>query len=121
MAITRDEFDRISDEDAPAEDDLSRVLDFLIRNDDRAFTQSEIADETSVTREAVEPTLERLKKRGSVEHKSDYWRVTDHELAVRAGAELTAHTASQHDDGDEFDVEKWAKYAVDEVNRGEIE
>lgn len=103
-----------------ADDDASRVLDFRIRNEDKAYTKSEIVTETSVTQESVGPALKRLKERGSVEHKSGYWRVSDHELAVRAATALTAETARQYDDGEEFDVEKWAEYAVDEadLNRG---
>lgn len=123
MPITKDRFDRISDEEAQLDDDANRILDFLIRNDDKAYTKREIAEETGVDDESIEPALERLKERGSVEHKTDYWRVTDHELAVRCGTALTAETACQHEDGESFDVEKWAEYAVDEVdlNRGESE
>lgn len=116
MPITKDNFDRISDEGADLDSKADRILDFLIQNEDKAYTKSEIVAETSVTQENVEPALERLKERGSVEHKSDYWRVSDHRLAVRAATAMTAETARQHDDGEGFDVEKWAEYAVEEVD-----
>ena len=120
---TKDRFDRISEEGAHSDDDADRVLDFLIQNEDKAYTKSELAEKMDLDRERVGPLLDRLKERGSVKHRSDYWRVTDHELAVRAGTALTAETARQHDGGESFDVEKWAEYAVDEVdlNRGENE
>ena len=122
MPITKDRFDRINDEGVILDGEADRVLDFLIQNEDKAYTRSEIAEETSVTRENVGPTLDRLKERGSVEHKSDYWRVSDHELAARAGTALTAETARRHDGGNEFDVEKWARHAVDAGDRtGESE
>lgn len=123
MPITKDRFDRISDEKDQLDDDADRILDFLIRNSDKAYTEREIADETGLEMDRVGPALDRLKERASVERKSDYWRVSDHELAVRASAELTARTASKHDRGDTFDVEKWAEYAVNEadLNRGETE
>jgi len=115
MPITKDSFDRISDEGAHLDSKADCILDFLIRNEDKAYTKREIAEETSVTQENVGPALERLKERGSVEHKSEYWRVSDHRLAVRAGTRLTVATARRYDD-DEFDVEKWAEYAVDDVD-----
>ncbi|WP_276299264.1 MarR family transcriptional regulator [Halorussus lipolyticus] len=115
MPITKDRFDRISERDAHLDSDADRLLDFLIRHEDKAYTKSEIAEETSVAKENVGPVLDRLRERGSVEHKSEYWRVSDHELAARAGTRLTAATARQYDDGDEFDVEKWAEYAVGDV------
>ena len=120
MPITKDSFDRISDEGADLDSEADRILDFLIQNEDKAYTKSEIVAETNVTQENVEPALDRLRERGSVERKSDYWRVSDHRLAVRCATALTAETARQHDDGKEFDVEKWAEYAVDEadLNRG---
>jgi hypothetical protein len=123
MPITKDSFDRISEEGTNLDGKADRVLDFLIQNTDKAYTKTEIVAETSVTQENVESALERLKERGSVKHKSDYWRVSDHELAARAGTALTAEAARQYDGGEEFDVEKWAEYAVDEVDldRGEKE
>lgn len=114
MPITKDNFDRISDERTHLDSKADRILNFLIRNEDKAYTQDEIAKETSVPQESVGPALDRLKERGSVERKSDYWRVSDHELAARVGTALTAETAHQYDGGEKFDVEKWAEYAVDE-------
>lgn len=116
MPITKDDFDRISDEGAHLDDGADRLLDLLIRNNDKAYTKRELAEEMDLDRERVGPLLDRLKARGSVERKSDYWRVSDHRLAVRAATGLTAETARQHDDGEGFDVEKWAEYAVEEVD-----
>ena len=123
MPITKDDFDRISDEGDHLDSDANRVLDFLIRNNDKAYTKTELAEEMDLNLERVGLVLDRLKERGSAERKSDYWRVTDHELAVRCGTALTAEVARKHDNGEGFDIEKWAEYAVDEgdLNRGENE
>jgi DNA-binding transcriptional MocR family regulator len=123
MPITKDRFDRIGGEDGQLEDDANRILDFLIQNDEKAYKKREIAEETGVEMDRVGPALDRLRERTSVQRKSDYWRVTDHELAVRAATALTTETARQQDGGESFDVEKWRKYAVDEadLNRGENE
>lgn len=120
MPITEDDFDRISDEGARLDDEADSLLDFLIRNSDKAYRKTELAEERNLDPERVDSLLDRLKERGSVERKSNYWRVSDHELAVQAATRLTAETARQHDDGESFDVEKWAEYAVDEadLNRG---
>lgn len=115
MPITEDDFDRISDEGARLDEEADDLLDFLIRNSDKAYTKTELAEERDLDRERVGPLLDRLKERGSVERKSDYWRVSDHELTVRAATRLTAETARHHDGGESFDVEKWAEYAVDEA------
>jgi len=123
MPIVKDEFDEIDEEIDGLDSAADAILDFLIQNQENAYTQSELADETDVPEERIGPALERLKGRASVEQKSEYWRVSDHRLAVRAGTKLTAETARKYDDGEEFDIEKWAEYAVDEVdlNRGENE
>ncbi|USZ67110.1 MarR family transcriptional regulator [Halorussus salilacus] len=121
MPITKDDFERIDDEEPP-DGEADRLLDFLIRNDEKAYTKAELTEEVDSNRERVGTLLDRLKERGSVERKSDYWRVSDHELAARAGTGLTAETARQYDDGEEFDVERWAEYAVDNPEQvGETE
>ncbi|WP_132059000.1 MarR family transcriptional regulator [Halorussus amylolyticus] len=117
MPITKDTFERISDDGPLPGSNAERILDFLIRNENKAYTQTEIVEETGVKRGSVGPTLKRLKERGAVEHKANYWRVSDHEVAARSGTALTSETASQYDD-EEFDVGKWAEYAVDGADRG---
>ncbi|MFC7082168.1 MarR family transcriptional regulator [Halorussus caseinilyticus] len=112
MPITKDKFQRIDDEGIRPESNAEQILEFLVRNEDKAYTQSEIAEETGVKRGSVGPTLKRLKDRSAVEHKANYWRVSEEELVTRSSVALTSETASQYDE-EEFDVEKWAEYAVD--------
>lgn len=116
VPITSDDFDRIRDEGTRLDSSADCILDFLVRNEDKAYTQSEIAAETGVARENVGLALDGLEERGSVERKSNYWRVSDHELAARAGTALTAETAREYDD-EGFDVEEWAAYAVEKTDR----
>lgn len=54
-----------------------RVLRFLARNSDKAFTQSEIHRGTGIKRGSVGAVLSRLEDRGLVRHKGKYWAVAD--------------------------------------------
>lgn len=50
-----------------------RILRFLRRNRDRAYTRSEIAEAIDADPETVGTNLTRLKARGLVSHRSPYW------------------------------------------------
>lgn len=50
-----------------------RILRFLRRNPDRAYTRSEIAAAIDADPETVGTNLTRLKERGQVSHRSPYW------------------------------------------------
>ncbi len=78
MPIDIDEFEKKSDGDIGVEEgtNADRVLSFLAENDDSAFTQSEIHDETGVKRGSVGAVLSRLEDADLVRHKGTYWAVT---------------------------------------------
>ena len=88
------------------------ILSFLEQHADKAFTQSEIIEETSVTAGSVGPTLGRLRDRGRVEHKGTYWRVSDHTQSLTAAVAHADAVAASHED-DPFDYDEWQEYAVD--------
>jgi len=54
-----------------------RVVAFLARHDDRAWTQSEIAARTGIPRGSIGPVLSRLEERDLVRHKGTFWAITD--------------------------------------------
>lgn len=71
MPISADRFENINGENSGPSPGTNgnEVLSFLEQHTDKAFTQSEIAEETSVTSGSVGPTLVRLRERGYVDHK----------------------------------------------------
>ena len=78
MPIDIDEFEEKSDGAIRIDEgtNADRVLRFLAENDETAFTQSEIHDETEVKRGSVGAVLSRLEEADLVRHKGKYWAVT---------------------------------------------
>ena len=78
MPIDIDEFEQKSDGTIGIDDgtNADRVLRFLAENDETAFTQSEIHEETDIKRGSVGAVLSRLEKEDLVRHKGTYWAAT---------------------------------------------
>lgn len=78
MPIDIDEFEERDDDeiDIDGGTNADAVLRFLAENEDSAFTQSEIHDETGVKRGSVGAVLSRLQDADLVRHKGTYWAVT---------------------------------------------
>lgn len=114
MPISADRFDEIDDgDDRPAPGtNADRILAFLDRNHEQAFTQGEIAEATDVTRGSVGPTLVRLRERGRVDHRGTYWRISDHERSMDQGANHANDIARSHEE-DPFEYDDWREHAVD--------
>lgn len=75
-----------------------QVLSFLGANDDQAFTQSEIAEETGISRGSVGAVLSRLEDRGLVRHKGRYWAIAEDDRLAAYAAQQHASSASTTDD-----------------------
>lgn len=116
MPISSDRFDAIGDDSggpAPGTN-AEEILSFLRQHPDKAFTQSEIADATTVKEGSVGPTLVRLRERGRVDHRGTYWRISDHEQSVDASAGQAAATAATRETNEESpDMSKWQAHATD--------
>jgi predicted transcriptional regulator len=112
MPISDDRFESINDEHGGPSPGMNEILSFLEQHANKAFTQSEIAEETSVTAGSVGPTLGRLRDPGRVEHKGTYWRVSDHVQSLTAAAAHADAVAASHED-DLFEYDEWQEYAVD--------
>ncbi|WP_459192910.1 winged helix-turn-helix domain-containing protein [Halosimplex sp. J119] len=116
MPISADRFEAIEgDEDGPTPGtNAARILEFLRDHPDKAFTQSEIADETDVKPGSVGPTLVRLRERGRVDHRGKYWRISDHERSVDAAADHAAATLAARESEEETPrMGDWQEHAVD--------
>ena len=120
MPISKDRFEELGDDgDGDGNDptpgtNAAKILEFLRTNSDKAFTQSEIAAETSVKRGSVGPTLVRLRERGRVDYQGNYWRVSDHEESVAAGTEHASDAlATRENDAETPRMAEWQDHAVD--------
>lgn len=82
MPINREAFEEeLDSSDTPTNAD--RILDFLAIHSDQAFTRSEIAARTDVTRNSVGPVLSRLEAQGLVEHRDRYWTIAEDVLEAK--------------------------------------
>lgn len=114
MPISADRFEAIDDgDDVPSPGtNAYHILSFLEANADMAFTQTEVAEATGVTRGSVGPTLVRLRESGRVDHRGTYWRVSDHVRSLDAGVAHAGDVAARHEETS-FDREEWQEHAVD--------
>lgn len=114
MPIRADQFEEIDDgDDRPNPGtNAHEILSFLEANDNRAFTQTEIAEATSVNRGSVGPTLVRLREDGRVDHRGTYWRISDHLWSVDAATGRAADVAASHED-EPLGYDEWQEHAVD--------
>jgi DNA-binding IclR family transcriptional regulator len=75
-----------------------QVLSFLAANDEQAFTQSELAEATGISRGSVGAVLSRLEDRSLVRHKGRYWAIgEDDRLAALAAQEGSSSDAVTDD------------------------
>jgi DNA-binding MarR family transcriptional regulator len=120
MPISKDEFQTI-DEDGPTLDlapdtTQGKVYQFLLENAEKAFRQREIVDAVDVPQGSVGPTLKRLEQHGLVDHRGQYWKITDAEHAVASAAHLSAAAADARDEGfSDEEAEAWMETAVDPI------
>lgn len=70
-----------------------QVLQFLVRNPEKAFTQTEIHDATDINRGSVGAVLSRLEDRGLVRHKGTYWAIGEDERLASLAAQRRSRTA----------------------------
>lgn len=118
MPISNDRFEEMGNggdgDDLTPGTNAAKILEFLRQHPDKAFTQSEIAEKTGVKTGSVGPTLVRLRDRGRVDHRGNYWRVSDHDRSIDAATGHTVATLSAHEGDDETpQMEMWQEHAVD--------
>jgi DNA-binding IclR family transcriptional regulator len=75
-----------------------RILRFLAENDEYAFTQSEIHEETGIKRGSVGAVLSRLEERGLVRHRGRYWAIGEDDRLASYAAQTQASSVSTTDD-----------------------
>lgn len=75
-----------------------RILRFLAVNDDKAFTQTELHEETGIKRGSVGAVLSRLEDRGLVRHRGRYWAIAEDDRLASYAAQTRASSESVSDD-----------------------
>jgi len=111
MSIDIETFTESADEELTTVTNAERVVRFLYRNDDKAFTPSEISEGTGVKRTSIGTVLRRLRERGLVEHKGDYWAIGD-EQAVRDAFRFHRNMDALNERVGAEDLEEWRDHAA---------
>lgn len=111
------DIERFEEDDPDTWDDptnAERVLTFLSEHDDRAWKQSAIAERTGVKHGSIGSVLGRLRERGLVRHRGEYWAITDDRERLRDAVDLhRVATLLDERYGDERKSE-WLEHAADE-------
>lgn len=83
-----------------------QVVAYLYTHREQAFTRSEIATAIEEDPNTVGTALSRLKDRGLVRHRDEYWAITDDDGRLAAAYDL--HVASHRlDDDGGIDADEW--------------
>jgi len=82
MPISIDEFESHDSQDRKT--NAERVLEFLARNEEKAYRALEIAEATGVDENSIHPVLNRLEEQDLVRHKEPYWALGDRERVREA-------------------------------------
>lgn len=100
MPISIDRFENEPPEALDLEEGshVYRVLQFLAEHADKAYTQTEIHEETGIKRGSVGAALSRLEDRGLVRHRGRYWAVAEDDRLASYAAQTGASSASTNDD-----------------------
>lgn len=115
MPIHKERFETLDEGGIRPGTNAERIMNFLVGNEDFAFSMTEIADGAEIPKGSVGPTLQRMEEDGLVEHRANYWRVSDSYLASKAGITMVSEVAVEYDDGKEFDMEAWDEVAEEPV------
>ncbi|UPW01371.1 MarR family transcriptional regulator [Halorussus gelatinilyticus] len=111
MPIDIETFSDASDEELTEVTNAEKVVRFLHRNDDKAFTPSEIAERAGVKKSSISTVLRRLRERNLVEHKGDYWAIGDEET-VREAFRFHRTMADLDDRFGAEDIDEWRDHAA---------
>lgn len=120
MPITRDEFNASEATDTEYST-AEAIIRHLADHDELAFTRQEIADAIDRNPNTVSTNLSRLKNRGFVEHRGNYWALTEdeerlEELAEKGSTRQSAKAGFDDETPfikDEDEAEEWANAAAE--------
>jgi Mn-dependent DtxR family transcriptional regulator len=96
-----------------------QVVTFLASHRDQAFTRAEITAAVDASPNAVGTALSRLKERGLVRHRGEYWAVTDDEERLAAAYDLHRISSQLDEAGGGIDAQAWDEAAPEERHPSE--
>lgn len=117
MPVSIDEFEA---GDLPSRPSVpAQVVEFLFGHREQAFTRAEIATAIEEDPNTVGTALSRLKDRGLVRHRGEYWAITDRPERVRDAYDL--HAVSERLDAEDggIDPDEWDATAPDDPHPSE--
>lgn len=117
MPVSIDEFEEGELPEGPSVPE--QVVAYLYRNSEQAFTRSEVATAIEADPNTVGTALSRLKARGLVRHRGEYWAITADEARVNAAYDL--HLAGRRLDAEDggIDAEEWDETAPETAHPSE--
>lgn len=117
MPVSIDEFESGEFPDGPSVPE--QVIRYLVSNRDHAFTRSEIAAAIDENTNTVGTALTRLKGRGLVRHRGDYWAVTDDDGRIESAYDIHTVTERLNAEDGGIDPDEWNAVAPDEPHASE--
>ncbi|WP_135303794.1 helix-turn-helix domain-containing protein [Haloarcula amylovorans] len=119
MPVSIDNFESGELPDGPSVPE--QVVTYLYTHQAQAFTRSEIAAALDESPNTVGTALSRLKERGLVRHKGEYWAITDDLERVNEAYDL--HTITRRLDAEDggVDPEEWDAVAPDQTHPSDSE
>jgi predicted transcriptional regulator len=99
MPISADRFSYLDEESITLAEGTNahEIMAFLLNHPDEAFRRSELIEQTEVKEGSIGPTLQRLRERGLVRHRQNYWTLGHEEqLGQVAGLTSTFEAINRH-------------------------
>lgn len=100
MPIAIDEFESQPEEILGLDQDTQayKVLEFLAKNSDKAFTPKEISQKTGIKKGSIGTVLSRLEDQNLVRHKGKHWAIIEDDRLASFTAMTQGSSASVEDD-----------------------
>lgn len=117
MPVSIDDFESGDVPDGPSVPE--QVVTHLFTHRDKAYTRSEIAAAIDEDPNAVGTALSRLKNRGLVRHRGNYWAITDDRERVESAYDLHRVSESLTAGDGGVDPDAWDAAAPDERHPSE--
>jgi predicted transcriptional regulator len=111
MPISIDEFE--SETTGERRTNGERVLQFLVRNPEKAYKATEIADATGVSPNSIHSVLRRLADRNLVRHREPYWAAGDLD-SIRDASIFSSMSAFLDDELGTESRDEWLDASRDE-------
>lgn len=122
MPIHRERFDAMDAEDEATT--AERIVAFLYENRTQAFTRGEIAEAIDRNPNTVATNLTRLKKRNLLQHRGQYWAITDDHQRLADALQFSDAVSGLNDQlgtliETEADAKAWADAQPDQPHPSE--